>query len=144
LNHANEVGLWDVVTGQRRRVLAGHAGPVRCLAFAHDCTLASGADDRQIRLWDPASGQEKAVPLIGHTQPLTSLAFTPDGRTLASGSEDRTVRLWHVGTARELFSLEGHPARVRCVAFAPDGRTLASGGDTANGMGEVRLWRAAP
>jgi WD40 repeat protein len=145
LNHGNQVELWDVVTGQRRRALAGHTGAVRCLAFAPDgTTLASGADDRQIKLWDPASGREKAVPLIGHTQPVASLAFTPDGGTLASGSEDRTVRLWDVATARELFSLEGHQGKVRCVVFSPDGRTLASGGDTASGMGEVHLWRAGP
>jgi WD40 repeat protein len=145
LSQGNQVELRDAVTGQRRRALAGHIGAVRCLAFAPDgATLASGADDRQIKFWDPATGQEKAVPLVGHTQPVTSLAFTPDGRMLASGSEDRTVRLWHVATARELLSLEGHAGKVRCVAFSPDGRTLASGGDTANGMGEVHLWRAGP
>src|SRR5262249_35372710 len=87
-------------------------------------TLASGGADRCVRLWDPATGKEKAV-LRGHAGTVLSLAFSPDGKVLASGSADRTARLWEAATGKERAVLKGHGALARCVAFSPDGKTLA-------------------
>src|SRR5436309_15735505 len=46
--------------------------------------------------------------LSGHREAVTSLAFSPDGKTLASGSYDRTVRLWGIPSGRALRVLKGH------------------------------------
>jgi len=58
--------------------------------------LASGSDDRTIRLWDTKTGQSTKV-LNGHTGSVRSLTVLQDG-TLASGSEDKTIRLWDTRT----------------------------------------------
>ena len=42
-------------------------------------------------VWDLASGEVKGM-LEGHTDRVTSVAFSPDGRTIVSGSGDNTVR----------------------------------------------------
>ena len=77
------------------------------MAFSPDGTvLASidtpkqyGPDDEyydglgELVLWDTSTGDRRAS-LLGHSQTLLSLAFSPDGTTLASGSADNTIRLW--------------------------------------------------
>ena len=50
-------------------------------------------DPAPVRLWDVASGQEKAT-LQGHTGNVSSVSFSPDGSILASGSFDGTILLW--------------------------------------------------
>jgi hypothetical protein len=67
--------------------------------------------------------------LAGHSDAVSSVAFSPDGTTLASGSFDRTIILWDVASRRQIGKpLTGHSGIVRAVAFSPDGTTVASGG----------------
>ena len=35
-----------------------------------------------------------ALNLVGHTPPVTSVAFSPDGGRLVTGSQDKTVKIW--------------------------------------------------
>jgi hypothetical protein len=79
-------------------------------------------------LWRVITGQE-AEMMIGHTAPVTSAVFSPDGKLIASGSLDHTIKLWEVESGREVSTLEGHDAGVASLAFSYDGRFLASGGE---------------
>ncbi|WP_413160277.1 protein kinase domain-containing protein [Capilliphycus salinus ALCB114379] len=72
----------------------------------------------------------------GHSNTVTSIAYSRDGRTLASGSLDKTIKLWDVLTRREIATLRGHLNWVRSVAFSRDGRTLASG----SWDNTIKLW----
>jgi WD40 repeat protein len=69
---------------------------VESVAFSPDGrTLASGADDHKIMLWNFATNTRLGV-LAGHKDEVYSVAFSPDGRTLASGAGDKSIRLWNL------------------------------------------------
>ena len=138
----HSVWLRDVATAHIiRSELTAHTGKVTAIAFSSDgATLASGSVDHTVRLWDVATGRERAV-LTGHTDCVEAIAFSPDGATLASGSDhsdDHPFRLWDVATGRERAVLWVEHA-VRAIAFSLDGATLASGSDDHT----VRLWALA-
>src|SRR5689334_8587707 len=55
---------------------------------------------------------ELASTLSGHTDPVSSIAFSPDGKLLASGGWDKRVILWDVATGTELRTFVGHTRQV--------------------------------
>jgi len=76
--------------------------------------------------------------LEGHEGPVTSVAWSPDGRRVATGSWDNTARIWDATTGEVVRALEGHQGYVESVAWSPDGRRVATG----SWDNTARIWDA--
>ncbi|KAF2788429.1 WD40 repeat-like protein, partial [Melanomma pulvis-pyrius CBS 109.77] len=60
------------------------------------------------------------LTLKGHSDSVSSVAFSPDLTQLASGSGDQTVKIWDASSGECLSTLKGHSGYVNSVAFLPN------------------------
>ncbi|MHC4402276.1 MAG: WD40 repeat domain-containing protein [Planctomycetota bacterium] len=89
-----------------RTVKLYHEGIVRPLDLAiapagRSIAVALGSYNRgqhwgEVRIVDMESGETKATLLKDHSQPVTSVAYSPKGQILAAGTFDGLVALWRI------------------------------------------------
>jgi WD40 repeat protein len=110
--------------------------PDSLVSFSPDGRLLAIADGSEVVLWDPTAGSVSKT--FRHDDPVTAIAFSPDGSSLAAGSEGATIRSWDVGTGSLEVTMQGHRGDIESVAFSPDGSFLVSSADD----GTARVWNA--
>lgn len=132
--------LWDLESGECLRTFKGHTNDVTTVAVTPDGKRAiSGSRDNTLRLWDlenekqPGTwlrnwkrGDQSLRTFKEHTDQITSLAVTLDGRRAISTSRDETLRLWDLETGKCLGTFKGHTGVVTSVAITSDGKHAIS------------------
>ncbi|XYH93636.1 pentapeptide repeat-containing protein [Sorangium sp. So ce1128] len=124
----DDIKLWSRGNREPLGIRVGRVGSgarLGRMVFSPDGhTLAIGAFDGVIHLWDGRSGPARA--LRGHEESISDLSFDAEGTLLASGSADRTVRLWDTSAGKALKIYSNHDRPVHHVRLSPDGKWLVS------------------
>jgi WD40 repeat protein len=74
--------------------------------------------------------------LNGHSNAVSALVLSKDGKIFASGSHDNTIKLWQFETGQALLTLKGHTSFVRSLAISSDRNFLVSGSKDKT----VKIW----
>src|SRR5207248_6349041 len=110
-------------------------------AFSPDGTrVVTASKDKTARVWDALTGRN-ITELNGHTDAVTSAAFSPDGKFVvtAGAEKDKTARIWDAATGEVVRIFEGHRDGITCAIFSPDGAHVV----TTSKDGTARVWDKA-
>lgn len=107
------VQVWDAATGRTLFTYRGHSGAVNSVVWQrgpflsswNEAFIASGGADTTVQVWSfgmigdtknllAMALQGELLIYRGHSGPVTSVTWAPDGQHIASGSEDGTVQVW--------------------------------------------------
>ena len=150
----NTIKIWRLSTGEELRTLTVHSDSVNFVAISPDGqilvssshTVVSDIYDNTIKIWQLSTGRElRTLTCCWDSNPIDSVAISPDGQTLVSGS-DREIMIWDLSSGQKLRTLTGHSGWVGSVAISPDGQILASGDTVMGSMGcsfdtTIKIWQ---
>ena len=90
-------------------------------------------------LVDPLRNLPRVAVKVPTSDPISAVAFTPDGGTLAAAL-GHAVLLFDAGSGRLVYTLGGHPGAVNALRITPDGKTLIAGGGRPGMFGALTFW----
>jgi len=102
-----EICMWSMQTGRLLEIMAGHEGPVSCLAFSPmQSILVSGSWDNTARLWD-VYNQTSPKETVEIGSNVTAVAYRPDGHEIAISALDGEIKFWQPEVSLQIGSIEG-------------------------------------
>ncbi|HEX8456958.1 MAG TPA: WD40 repeat domain-containing protein [Pyrinomonadaceae bacterium] len=134
----------SVTHARLKATLKGHRKSIVEIVFSPDgASIATGSEDGTVRLWDAATGGERATLKLAKRIEDVKLVWSPDSRRIATcwywGFHlTKEVHIWDGQTGAPVATLEGHNSIVRNVQWSPDGRVILTSADD----GTAKLWDA--
>uniref|UniRef100_A0A0A9ZDU2 Serine-threonine kinase receptor-associated protein n=1 Tax=Lygus hesperus TaxID=30085 RepID=A0A0A9ZDU2_LYGHE len=115
--------IWDAVSGGEELSIP-HKHIVKSVHFSADSSqLATGCNDKKLRIWDLSKPEAAVVEFAGHTGGIKHCYFYRNDTRLVSCSDDKTVRVWDASNGKEIEKLE-FSCVPNSVEVSPEGGVL--------------------
>lgn len=126
---------WDIISGKELFTAGREFDSVLAAAFTPDLsTVAMGGPSRLLKIRDTRQ-DEQLASVKKHTDWITALASSPNGKFFASGDRDGGIHVWD-RYGNEIHSLRDHSGGVTALAFRSDSKLLASTSED----GQLIIW----
>jgi hypothetical protein len=116
------IQIYDMVENAVVQTFEHTGGTINSLDYSpHDDTVitAVGEPDNSVIVWDIRTGVPRYT-LIGHTAPVTTALYSPDGLQALSGAADGSLILWDLTSGQAIRAYRGHTAPIRQLQFNPE------------------------
>ena len=130
---SGRVVVWDVTTGQRVMEAGDEYDAVLAVDISPDRHfIALAGPNRLVKIFKDT---KLLFSIKKHTDWVTALAFTSDGKMIISGDRQGGLSVWETASGTELFTLTSHKAGVTAIV-SPGPQSCI----TASEDGTVKLW----
>jgi WD40 repeat protein len=133
--------MFDVISMLQSTAMLFEQSPIPRIVFSPDGSRAVIASGPQARLVDVVKLAPIGNPVYHEERPvfnITSVAFSPDGRTFATAAWDGSAQRWDAATGEKIGVALKHENVVRSVCFSPDARRIL----TSSADNTARIWDA--
>ncbi len=145
----NKVRLWDASEAEpieRLAIIGDRSWRPPVVAISPDGqTMAFAGSDQSVQIWSAAPPEPHSIASIaGNGWPISSLAFSPNGKILAAGTNSGT-RVWDITDAVPRLLSAGKPIERSygfSMAFTPDGKRIVAADQIADWSGKKASWPA--
>jgi WD40 repeat protein len=120
------VRVWDPPR-HSARIVARTSTPLYTVSFATNETILTGGADGIVRQIDITNNA--VAGFKGHTDVVTRIHPSPDGRSFLSFGHDRTVHVWQPGSETPIRIFKEHASTVEDADYIENGRRIVSVGD---------------
>jgi Tol biopolymer transport system component len=127
----NSVIINDGFTGEQL-VSASTGGTLIDWSDDGSQLVTGSAYENGVYTVDATTGQQR-LALSGHTNGISSVDWSPDGRYIASTSGDASVKIWDATSGQSILNLTGFVARY--VRWNPNSDTFA-----VVSVGDIQIW----
>ena len=143
------VQIWQMAAHTPLATQDNHSAQITMVSWSPDGKrLASASYDKTVQVGDPLKAHRSSflmnllnvlrttIVYSGHSERVSSLSWSPDGKYIASCSSDKTLQIWDTLTGRRSFVHSNRSAAMNTVAWSPNNRAIAFGSNDK----AVQIW----
>ena len=133
------INIWESHSGKHLYKIPADVNYTDSIAFcpvSNDVSVIGTYPS--INIYELRESLEFKRRFLGHQSWVTSITWSPDGKSIASSSVDNRIHIWEHETGKEIKVLKMLISRRNVLRYSPDSRRLAAATDL-EGSG-IYIW----